>query len=125
MLARLAHLAKERSVTYCHYLMAAADFTRADLLQHPAYFRIVHLDGAHTKEAVMDELVYFRSKLGGPTLFILDDHDTHFPGVGEAVTSSAGTGLVPVLHRYYEFAKTIQPCGFSAWLHASPPNAPE
>jgi hypothetical protein len=122
VLARLSRLAEERSVTYCHYLMAAADFTHADLLQQPGYFRIVHLDGAHSKEAVIGELVYFRSKLKGPALFILDDHDTHFPGVGEAVTSSAGTGLVPVLHRHYAFAKTMQPCGFSAWLHASPPS---
>ena len=119
VLARLARLAEERSVTYCHYLMGAADFTHADLLQHPGYFRIVHLDGAHTKEAVIDELIYFRSKLRGPALFILDDDDTHFPGVGEALTSSAGTGLVPVLHRYYAFAEAMQPCGFSAWLHAS------
>jgi hypothetical protein len=120
VLARLALLAEERSVTYCHYLMAAADFIRANLLQQPGYFRIVHLDGAHTKEAVNEELVYFRSKLRGPTLFVLDDHDTHFPGVGEAVTSAAGTSLVPVLHRYYAFATMMQPCGFSAWLHASP-----
>jgi hypothetical protein len=123
VLARLARLAEERSVTYCHYLMAAADFTHADLLQQPGHFRIVHLDGAHTKEAVVDELAYLRRKLGGPALFILDDHDTHFPGVGEAVGSSAGMGLVPVLHRYYAFAETMQPCGFSAWLHASRPDA--
>jgi hypothetical protein len=121
VLARLACLAEERSVTYCHYLMAAADFSAADLLQHPGYFRIVHLDGAHTREAVIDELVYFRSKLKGLTLFILDDDDTHFPGVGEAVASSAGAGLVPVLHMYYAFPKMMRPCGFSAWLHGSPP----
>lgn len=119
VLARLAGLAEERSVTYCHYMMAAADFIRADLLQHPSYFPIVHLDGSHTKEAVTEELVYFRNKLRGPTLFILDDHDMNFPGVGEALSSSAGAGLVPVLHNHYAFPKIVQPCGFSAWLHAA------
>jgi hypothetical protein len=118
-LSRLTKLAEERSVTYSHYLMAAADFIHADLLKHAGYFRIVHLDGAHTKAAVIDELVYFRRKLQGPTLFIIDDHDTYNPGVGEAINSSAGAGLIPVLHRYYSFPNLGQPCGFSAWLHAS------
>jgi hypothetical protein len=69
--------------------------------------------------------VYFRSKLGGPALFILDDHDTHFPGVGEAVASSAGTSLVPVLHKCHAFPKMMQPCGFSSRLHASPTKVPK
>ena len=93
-LARLAELGLERSVTYCHYLMASAEFVSADLLSHhQSSFRIVHLDGAHTKEAVVDELAYFRRRLPGPSLFILDDHDTNFPGVEEAVNSPAGVGL--------------------------------
>jgi hypothetical protein len=117
-LSRLAALGEERAVTYAHYLMSATDFVRVDLLQHPSCFRIVHLDGAHSKEAVVEELTYFRKKVKGPTLFILDDHDTNFPGVGEAINSSAGAGLVPVLHRYYAFPNIEPPCGFSAWLHA-------
>ena len=119
-LARLAGLGLERSVTYCHYLMASAEFIRADLLSlHQSSFRIVHLDGAHTKEAVVDELAYFRRRLPGPSLFILDDHDTNFPGVEEAVNSPAGAGLVPVVHRFYKFPGLVEACAFSAWLHGS------
>ena len=74
--------------------MASTEFIRADLLSHhQSSFRIVHLDGAHDKEAVVDELTYFRRRLPGPSLFILDDHDANFPGVGEAVNSPAGVGL--------------------------------
>jgi hypothetical protein len=119
-LARLAELGLERSVTYCHYLMASSEFISADLLlHHQSSFRIVHLDGAHTKAAVVDELAYFRRRLPGPTLFILDDHDTNFPGVEEAVNSPAGVGLVPVVHRFYKFPGLVEACAFSAWLHGS------
>ena len=119
-LARLAGLGQEQSVTYCHYLMASAEFIRADLLSlHQSSFRIVHLDGAHDKEAVVDELAYFRRRLPGPSLFILDDHDTNFPGVGEAVNSPAGVGLVPVVHRFYKFPGLVEACAFSAWLRGS------
>jgi hypothetical protein len=110
-------LGEQREVTYAHYMMSSADFIRADLLPHPFRFRIVHLDGAHSKEAVVEELTYFRKRLKGPALFILDDHDTNFPGVEEAINSPAGRGLVPVLHRCYSFPYEDALCGFSAWLH--------
>jgi hypothetical protein len=116
-LSQLAAIGEQREVIYAHYMMSASDFIRADLLQHPFGFRIVHLDGAHSKKAVVQELTYFRKKLKGPTLFILDDHDTNFPGLEEAINSPAGAGLVPILHRHYAFPELDAVCGFSAWLH--------
>jgi len=97
--------------------MGASEFIHADLLQHPAPFRIVHLDGDHSTEAVIEELQYFRRKLGGPAVIITDDHDENSPGVANALESPAGNGLVPVLHRFYSFPAQERPFGFSAWLH--------
>lgn len=116
-LARLAVLAEEQNVTHCHYLTDSLSFIRADLLQHNAPFRIVHLDGDHSEHVVAEELSYFRSKIEGPALFILDDHDDNFPGV-EAGLEVAGDGMVMVLHLFYDWPGCKFPCGFSAWLHA-------
>jgi hypothetical protein len=44
--------AHSREITFCHYLMSASAFIRADHLQHPARFQIVHLDGDHSRAAV-------------------------------------------------------------------------
>ncbi len=115
-MARLSRLAESREVTFCHYLMGASDFIRADHLQHPARFRIVHLDGDHSRAAVAEELAYFRRRIPGPALFILDDHDDHFPGVEEGLRDE-GAGLVPIFHRLYDFPGTYGLAGFSAWLH--------
>lgn len=116
-MTRLSELAEAREVTFCHYLMSASDFIRADHLQHPARFRIVHLDGDHSRAAVAEELAYFRRRVRGPALFILDDHDDHFPGVAEGLRD-AGGGLVPIFHRLYDFPGDYGVAGFSAWLHA-------
>jgi hypothetical protein len=113
----LAQLARERDITFCHYMMGAQAFIDADLLQHPGRFRIVHLDGDHSLGAVARELQYFRSKISGPTLFILDDHDENSPGV-QAGLDAAGVGLVRILHNYYALEDDDKPFGFSAWLHA-------
>jgi hypothetical protein len=115
-MSRLTGLAESREITFCHYLMGASDFIRADHLQHPAHFRIVHLDGDHSRAAVAEELAYFRRRIRGPALFVLDDHDDHFPGVEEGLRDEGG-GLVPVFHRMYDFPGTYGLAGFSAWLH--------
>ena len=117
-LLKLTALAHERNVTFCHYMMGAQSFIDADLLQHPGQFRIVHLDGDHSIRAVARELQYFRSKIRGPALFILDDHDDHFPGV-QAGLDIAGAGLARVFHKLYPVYSGKAACGFSAWLHAS------
>jgi hypothetical protein len=66
---------------------------------------------------VAQELAYFRSRVANPALFILDDHDGHFPGVEEG-WRRAGQGLVPVLHERYDFPGYGE-AGFSAWLHST------
>ncbi|QDU31573.1 hypothetical protein ETAA8_67320 [Anatilimnocola aggregata] len=114
-LTKLTQLAEERQINFCHYLMDSATFVRADLLTHPGRFRIVHLDGDHSQEAVEMELRYFRRRLTGPALFIMDDHDEHFPGV-EAALQTTGQGMVRVLHRRYDFPN-YGIAGFSAWIH--------
>ena len=60
---------------------------------------------------VTQELHYFRSCIGGPCVFILDDHDDHLPGVQQAL-GKAGQGLVPNFRRMYE--TKYGRCGFSA-----------
>lgn len=117
-MSQLAQLAERQQVTFCHYLMDSVAFTRADHLQHPAPFRIVHLDGDHSHETVVTELQYFRRRIRGPALFILDDHDAHFPGV-ETALQTAGQGMHRVLHREYDFPNYGR-AGFSAWLHQTP-----
>lgn len=117
-LRQLGALAHERDVTFCHYLMSAQSFIDADLLRHPGRFSVVHLDGDHAVGAVIAELRYFRGKLGGPALFILDDHDNHFPGV-QAGLDQAGAGLVRIFHNFYQVTSEGPPSGFSAWLHAT------
>jgi len=118
-LRQLAALAHECDVTFSHYLMSAQTFIDADLLRHPGRFSIVHLDGDHEVDAVIAELRYFRGKLGGPALFILDDHDNYNPGV-QAGLNQAGAGLVRIFHNFYQAADRRMPFGFSAWLHVTP-----
>jgi hypothetical protein len=118
-IATLAALAEKHGVTLCHYVMDARTFIHADLLQHPASFRIVHLDGDHSKAAVIEELEYFRRRVAAPAIFILDDHDENFPGVAEAMESSAAEGLLPIFHNQYPYPGATHHCGFSAWLHCA------
>jgi hypothetical protein len=115
-MTKLTRLADAREVTFSHYLMGSSDFIRADHLQHPGHFRIVHLDGDHSRAAVAEELAYFRRRIRGPALFILDDHDDHFPGVEEGLQDE-GAGLVPIFRGLYDFPGTYGVAGFSAWLH--------
>jgi hypothetical protein len=114
-LSQLSRLSAERHVNFCHYLMDSATFVRADLLSHPSRFRIVHLDGDHSQQAVELELAYFRRRISGPALFILDDHDDHFPGV-EGALKTTGRGMTRVLHQFYDFPN-YGVAGFSAWVH--------
>jgi len=116
-LAALADLGRERSVTVLPYVMSSQAFIAADLFQHEAPIRIVHLDGDHSADAVALELGYFRRKLAGPALFILDDHDEHFPGVEQGLARS-GEGLARILHERYDFPG-YGIAGFSAWLHGA------
>ena len=76
----------------------------------------MHLDGDHSRAAVAEELRYFRKRIRGPALFILDDHDDHFPGVEEGLRDE-GLKLVPVFRGLYDFPGTYGEAGFSAWLH--------
>jgi len=110
-LSRLAH---EQQINFCHYWMASVQFVDANLLSQPGGFRAVHLDGPHDVDTVTRELRYFRSRIDGPCVFILDDHDDQFPGVQQGL-EAAGQGLVPILRRMYEMR--YGRCGFSAWLH--------
>jgi hypothetical protein len=114
-IAALGALGKERGVTVLPYVMPSQGFIAGDLLTHETVFRVIHLDGDHSAAAVGLELEYFRRRVAGPALIILDDHDQHFPGVEEGLRCG-GAGLVPVLHRNYEFPNYGN-AGFSAWLH--------
>jgi hypothetical protein len=116
-LAKLCALGREREVTYCHYTMAAATFVACDLLDARAPFRVVHLDGDHSEQAVYEELAYFRRKLRRPVLFVLDDHDPSYPGV-EAGLRRAGQGMARVFHDLYDYPGFPAKLGFSAWVHA-------
>jgi hypothetical protein len=109
---RLAELADDCGVTYAHYLTDSRSFVEADLLP-PASFNIVHLDGDHGYETVGAELSYFGRKLVPPVLFILDDHDDHYPGVGQALGDFPD--LERVFHRMYDFPNYGW-AGFSAWV---------
>lgn len=111
---RLHTFADEHNVTYFHYLMGSHTFVQADLFRHPGQFNLVHLDGDHTAKIVEEELAYFIRKLSGPTVYILDDHDEHFPGVEQAVRRFEGR-ITPLFHKIYDFPN-YGPAGFSAWL---------
>jgi hypothetical protein len=113
----LTQLGRESGVTVLPYVMSSQAFIGANLLQHEGPIRIVHLDGDHSADAVTQELRYFRSRVTSPALFILDDHDAHFPGVEEGL-QRAGQGLISVLHERYDFPGYGE-AGFSAWLHLS------
>jgi len=116
-LAALTELGRQREVSVLPYVMSSQSFVAGDLLQHDGTFRIVHLDGDHSADAVAQELMYFRAHIASPALIVLDDHDEHFPGVEEGM-QRAGQGLVRVLHEYYPFP-AYGKAGFSAWLHAT------
>ena len=116
-LGALTALGSERAVTVLPYVMSSQAFIAADLLTHEGPIRIVHLDGDHSADAVAMELGYFRSRVARPALFILDDHDEHFPGVEEGI-ARAGRGMVRVLHERYDFPG-YGVAGFSAWLDGS------
>jgi hypothetical protein len=117
-LAALADLGRERSVTVLPYVMSSQAFIAADLFQHEDPIRVVHLDGDHSADAVALELRYFRAKIASPALFILDDHDEHFPGVDQGLARE-GQGMVRILHERYDFPG-YGIAGFSAWLHGAP-----
>lgn len=115
----LHQLAASRQVTYCHYLMTSQSFISGDLLQHQGRFNIVHLDGDHSYAAVAAELQYFKRRLPGPVVFIMDDHDDHFPEVEQALQAST-QDMTLLLHNMYEFPNYGQ-AGFSAWWYAGLP----
>ena len=117
-LASLAVLGRERAVTVLPYVMSSQTFIAADLLTHEAPIRIVHLDGDHSAAAVAMELRYFRSRVAHPALFVLDDHDAHFPGVEEGLAQE-GRGMLRILHERYDFPG-YGLAGFSAWLDGHP-----
>jgi hypothetical protein len=112
----LHQLAASRQVTYCHYLMDSQTFVRSDLLQHQGHFSMVHLDGDHSYAAFAAELLYFKRKLAGPTVFIMDDHDDHFPDV-EQVLQRYAHDMTRLLHNVYDFPNYGK-AGFSAWFYA-------
>lgn len=113
-LFELNRLAFERQINYSHYLMGSTQFADADLLTHPGGFRLVHLDGPHDFQTVSQELCYFRSRIMGPCIFIMDDDDPSPPIIREAL-NSAGKGMVEIFHEVYETPYGL--CGFSAWVH--------
>src|SRR4029077_13718556 len=43
-------LGVQHNVTFCHYLMDFQAFAAADHINHPGAFRIIHLDGDHSRE---------------------------------------------------------------------------
>ena len=110
----LTALGSKSAVTVLPYVMSSQVFIAADLLTHEGPIRIVHLDGDHSADAVAMELNYLRSRVAHPALFILDDHDEHFPGVEEGLARE-GQGMVRVLHESYDFPGYGK-AGFSAWL---------
>jgi hypothetical protein len=114
--AALSAFAAERHVYHLHYWMDSASFAAADLLRVPESVAVVHLDGDHSYRAVRDELRYFRRRVKPPALYVLDDHDAHFPGV-ELAFRLHGRGLHPVLHREYPLPG-YGAAGFSVWLEA-------
>jgi hypothetical protein len=116
-LAKLSALGDQRDVTYCHYMMAASTFIACDLLEPRAQFRVVHLDGDHSEQAVIEELGYFRRRIRRPCLFVLDDHDSTYPGV-EAGVQRAGQGMARLFHNLYDYPGFPTKLGFSAWVHA-------
>lgn len=111
---RLHQLAEECDVTYSHYLASSQKFCKSDLLQHPAPFNLIHLDGDHSYGAVKEELAYFLGKTSPPTVYVMDDHDDHCPGVGRALRERRGE-LLCLFHRTYDLAGPGV-SGFSAWL---------
>lgn len=115
-LKRLTKLAQERDVTYLHYAMGSSRFAECDLLEVGQQVRVVHLDGDHGEPAVIDELTYFRRKIQRPCLFVLDDHDSTYPGV-ESGMQRAGQGMAKVFHRLYDYPGFPTKLGFSAWVH--------
>lgn len=110
----LAALADDWDVTYCHYYMDSRTFCRSDLLKHGCHFNVVHLDGDHSYRSVRDELSYFLSKLGAPVVYILDDHDNHFPGVERGLLRFRHR-LEPLFHNLFDFPG-YGIAGVSAWL---------
>jgi len=115
-LARLTKLAQECDVTYLHYAMGSTRFAECDLLEVGQQVRVVHLDGDHGEQAVVDELTYFRRKIQRPCLFVLDDHDSTYPGVENGM-QRAGQGMAKVFHRLYDYPGFPTKLGFSAWVH--------
>jgi len=116
-LLRLHMLASEYRVNFCHYLMGSVQFADADLLTHPGTLRIVHLDGPHDQKTVLHELRYFRTRIAGPCVFIMDDDNPNKPDVRNAL-AKASNGMEEILHRVYD--TEWGEFGFSAWLHYAP-----
>jgi hypothetical protein len=119
VIRHLSELAQEHSVTHCHYFLDSATIIRNDLLRHPHRFNVVHLDSDHSYDTARAELAYFIGKLSGPTAYVLDDHDEHFPGVDRALRDF--TGFTEVVHPMYDCGKPYGVAGFSAWLHTGTP----
>jgi hypothetical protein len=72
-------------VPYLPSITSSTTFIRKDLLPGGYDFRLFHLDGDHTAEAVSAELDYFSSKTTKPSIFILDDLGDGFPEIDQAL----------------------------------------
>jgi hypothetical protein len=80
----LSGIASLLNVPYVPYVMGSDTFIKKDLLMQGYDFRLFHLDGDHSYEAVMGELTYFSSKVRHSAVFILDDLGETFPDVQRA-----------------------------------------
>jgi hypothetical protein len=77
----LGQLSGRIRVPYVPFVMSSRTFIEKDLLPDGFDFRLFHLDGDHSEEAVLSELRYFASKVTDSAFFILDDIGEVFPGV--------------------------------------------
>ncbi len=84
-LKTLSDISHSVRVPYLPYITSSATFIRKDLLPGGFHFRLFHLDGDHTGEAVSAELEYFSSKTTHPSIFILDDLGEGFPEIDHAL----------------------------------------
>ena len=83
-LKNLGALASCLRAPYLPFVMSSGTFIHADLLPPSYRFRLFHLDGDHSREAVLRELHYFSSHSRDGAVFILDDVGEGFSGVSAA-----------------------------------------
>jgi hypothetical protein len=118
-LRQLHDFAERSDVTYVHYATSSFEFCTKDLLPAVGQVALVHLDGDHSHEAVAQELHYFTTKVAPPVVYVLDDHDDHFPGVEAAICEFVPScpGFHQIFHKLYDWSPDYGLAGFSAWLH--------